>query len=155
MITQNDYSLAVHNLIEINNDRIQGYEKAAELAKDPDLKSLFLTMAQESRHYVKQLQDYEVPVGEIKDENDTTVSGKIYRAWMDVKASLGGDSRKSLLNSCEFGEDTIQKTYDTVLKEIQRGEAPELYDLAVQQKMALRKSHDQIKILRDMQNSSL
>lgn len=155
MITENDYSVVVHDLIEINNDRILGYEKAAEQTQEPDLKSLFNKMAEESRGYKKQLQDYAAPVGSIEDEDATTNRGKLYRAWMDVKAPFGGDSRKSLLNSCEFGEDAIQKAYDGALKEIDHVESPELRDLVGHQKMALRKSHDQVKALRDAPNNSL
>lgn len=155
MVTENDYSVVVHDLIEINNDRILGYEKAAEQTPELDLKALFSKMAEESRGYKKQLQDYAAPVGAIEDEDATTNSGKLYRTWMDVKANFGGDSRKSLLNSCEFGEDAIQKAYDSALKEIEYSESPELRDLVGHQKMALRKSHDQVKALRDAPNNSL
>ena len=48
-------------------------------------------------------------------EKGTTNSGKIYRAWMDVKAAFTGHDRKAILASCEFGEDAAQAAYKTAL----------------------------------------
>jgi uncharacterized protein (TIGR02284 family) len=44
------------------------------------------------------------------------MSGAIHRAWIDVKATLGGDDRKSILQECERGEDAIKKAYQSALK---------------------------------------
>ena len=46
----------------------------------------------------------------------TTGSGKIYRAWMDVKAVFTGHDRHTVLENCEFGEDAALKAYHTSLK---------------------------------------
>ena len=47
----------------------------------------------------------------------TTTSGKIYKAWMDVKAIFTGHYRHTLLSNCEFGEDAAQKAYKIALKD--------------------------------------
>ena len=102
----------LNDLVKINNDRIAGYERAIKECKDEDvdLKGLFRNMANESQEYVSELGDLILRSGG-RPTDDTTAPGKIYRGWMDLKAAFTGSDRKSLLNSCEFGEDAAQKAY--------------------------------------------
>lgn len=140
----------LNDLVQINNDRIAGYEKAIEELKseDADLKSLFVRMIGES-HKLKMALATEVQaLGEDIDQG-TTNSGKIYRAWMDVKAVFTGHDRKTVLNNCEFGEDAAQKAYKMALAE--EDLSADLRSLITEQKAQLRVSHDEIKALRDAQ----
>ena len=141
----------LNDLIQINNDRIEGYERAAKetASEDSDLRSLFLSMASESRRYVNELTQYVSQAGK-EPADGTTASGKIYRAWMDVKATFTGKNRKAILASCEFGEDAAQKAYDEALAT--DAELPtEIRQLITDQKSNLRSSHDKIKRMRDTQ----
>ena len=55
---KNERAIEVLNdLIRINNDRIEGYEKAVDKANetDMDLRSIFNRMAQESRKYANEV----------------------------------------------------------------------------------------------------
>ena len=79
--------------------------------------------------------------------DETTTAGKIYRAWMDVKATFGGDSRKGVLASCEFGEDAAQKAYKEALEEDDL--SPDVRRIIESQKAILRDAHDRIKMMRD------
>jgi uncharacterized protein (TIGR02284 family) len=140
----------LNDLIQINNDRIEGYKRAANEAKesDMDLKGIFNKMADESRQYVAELTREVIKLGG-EPATGTTASGKIYRAWMDVKATFTGSSRYAVLSNCEFGEDAAQKAYDMALNSDVELEAP-LRELIVRQKAALRVGHDEVKRLRDM-----
>ena len=107
-------------------------------------------MADESRQYASELRS-EVQRHGGDTATDTTVSGKIYRVWMDIKAAFTGKSRKTVLENCEFGEDAAQKAYDEALK----SDAPlpaETRQLIVNQKTSLKASHDTIKKYRDMES---
>lgn len=140
----------LNDLIEINNDRIEGYQRAIDEAKDEDsdLKSIFQNMVQESRQYKQQLTSEISRLGGEADTG-TTASGKIYRAWMDVKATFTGHDRKAVLENCEFGEDAAQKAYrDALSSEDLSGDARQLIS---QQQQTLKNSHDKIKMLRDQQ----
>lgn len=142
---------ALNDLIRINNDRIEGYERAEKEtdSKDADLRALFSAMASESRKYVNELTKHVAGAG-AEPADGTTVSGKIYRAWMDVKATFSGSDRKAILASCEFGEDAAQKAYDSALAS--DAELPaDLRQVIMDQKTSLKKSHDQIKAMRDSQ----
>jgi uncharacterized protein (TIGR02284 family) len=142
-------SEVLSDLVQINNDRIEGYLKAMDRTDDPDLKALFQRMIDESRTYVSQLNQELARMG-ADLETGTTVSGKIYRAWMDVKATFTGNDRHAILASCEYGEDAAQRAYDEAL----RSDDPMPYsirELIANQKGALRSSHDTIKTYRDME----
>ena len=142
----------INDLIEINNDRIVGYEKAIDELKDDisDLRMLFQRYIQESRQYKQEL------VHEVKrlggnPADGTTNSGKIYRVWMDLKSVVTGHDRKTVLENCEFGEDAAQKAYDMALNNELELETS-LRDLLVRQKTQLRVGHDEVKKLRNLEN---
>ena len=115
----------LNDLVLINNDRIAGYEKALEELKSDehaenlDLSSLFQSMIDQSRQFRNELGTEVQVLGEDMEEG-TMVSGKLYRAWMDVKAMFTGNDRHTILSSCEGGEDAAQKAYqllfDTTLR---------------------------------------
>lgn len=137
----------LNDLVEINNDRIVGYERALDELKDTDtdLRALFTSMIDESRKIRIDLAgEVQALGGEF--EAGTTTSGKLYRAWMDVKAVFTGSDRHTVLANCEFGEDAAQKAYKDALQE----DLPAYIRTTLEaQKSMLRASHDKIKALRD------
>jgi uncharacterized protein (TIGR02284 family) len=144
----------LNDLIEINNDRIIGYEKAIHELKDSDddLKTLFASMIDESRQARMALgKEVQALGGEMEPGDATTNSGKIYKAWMDVKAVFTGHDRKTVLNNCEFGEDAAQKAYDAAL--LSKELPAYLREMVSKQKHVLKGSHDEIKALRDQEKS--
>ncbi len=142
----------LNDLIRINNDRIEGYEKAISETKDidADLRTLFRRMADQSRQAKAELIQEIGKKGGGADTNSTTNSGKIYRAWMSVKATFSGKDRKSVLAACEFGEDAAQKAYNEALESEETMDV-DIRQLITKQKASLRESHDLIKRHRDMQ----
>lgn len=150
MATNTNLVEVLNDLIRINHDRVAGYEKAINESKDLDidLKGIFSRMAEESRQYAAELTQEVVKLGG-EPATGTTSSGKIYRVWMDVKATFSGNSRQSILENCEFGEDAAQKAYDSALKSDAEISA-DVRQLITNQKSSLRTSHDVIKKYRDM-----
>lgn len=139
----------INDLIKINHDRIRGYEKAIGSTDtlEADLKTLYSRMAEESYEYNRELEEIVIRLGG-KPANDTTVPGKIYHAWMDIKATFTGNGTKSILAACEFGEDAAQKAYAKAL-ENNSAISPEAYDLISRQKSLLKGSHDLVRQYRD------
>ena len=138
----------LNDLVEMHNDRVAGYEKAVKELKeeDADLRSLFNQMISESLTIKQELVEEIAAVGgEVK--TGTSNMGKLYRAWMDVKATFTGHNRHTVLANCETGEDAIQKAYQTALTS---GDIPvNLEGIIRRQQQTLRKSHDKIKAMRD------
>jgi uncharacterized protein (TIGR02284 family) len=138
----------LNDLIMINTDRINGYQRAIkELKKeDEDLKLLFDNMIIESQQIKSDLA-HEVQVLHGDVEKGSTEMGKIYRAWMDVKAVFSGENRHSILSNCEAGEDAAQKAYK---KALETDRLPAfLRELLIQQQSTLKESHDGIRDLRN------
>ena len=150
MIATNEKLVSVLNdLIEINNDRVNGYEKAAEETKDKDvdLQAAFTKFADESRGYAAELTQQVRNLGG-DPETGTTNSGKLYRVWMDVKALFTGKDRQAILESCEFGEDAAQKAYKMALASDAEMDA-DIRQLITDQQAKLKTAHDTVKAWRD------
>jgi uncharacterized protein (TIGR02284 family) len=147
-ITTKETIEVLNDLVEINNDRIVGYEKALGETKDADedLKILFATMIDESRKIRLDLANEVQALGG-EYERDTTARGKLYRAWMDVRAAFTGHDRHAVLANCERGEDAAQNAYRNALEE---NHLPDyIHNMLSEQKQTLKASHDKIKALRD------
>ena len=153
MATNDNLASVLNDLIRINNDRIEGYQRANNEARDidVDLRAIFTRMADESRQYAAELTQEVVKLGG-EPATGTTASGKIYRAWMDVKATFTGHDREAVLASCEFGEDAAQKAYDAALESDAEMSA-DIRQLIANQKASLKTSHDVIKKYRDMHDA--
>src|SRR6187551_573087 len=106
----------LNSLVEINNDRIEGYLTAFEETGDPDLKRLFQAFSHTSWECKEALESEVLRLGGTPDQ-ETRASGKLFRVWMDFKAALTGKDRKGILNSCEQGEDVAVAVYEKILHE--------------------------------------
>lgn len=137
---------AINSLIEINNDRWQGYKTATDETDETDLKAVFMNLGQQSMGYAQELKNF--VTGEHMKSDETTNSGKLFRVWMDIKAALTGKNRKAILSSCEFGEDAAKKVYDEVLQHPNDLPAGAL-ELIKTQRAEIQKGHDTIKAMRD------
>lgn len=137
----------LNDLVQINNDRILGYENALnDVENDDELKSIFLGKIDESRQLkIALAKEVEVLGSDI--DNGTSTSGKIHRTWLSVKAAFSGHDDKSVLEECEFGEDAIKKAYRSALEEEQL--PAYIRDILNDQLNILTASHDEIKALRD------
>lgn len=154
MATNEKLAEVLNDLIEINNDRITGYEKAADETKDTDvdLQAIFHKMADESRKYKSELTQAVSNLGGDPETSATTNSGKIYRIWMDVKATFTGHNRHAILENCEFGEDAAQKAYKMALESDAEMDA-DTRQLITSQQSTLKASHDIIKKYRDVEKT--
>ena len=144
----------LNDLIRINNDRVEGYEKAMDNSggSDSDLRNIFSRMADESRSYARELTAEVRRLGG-EPASGTTASGKVYRIWMDVKSGFSRSDRKSVLEECEFGEDAAQRAYEKALDPA-NDLSPEVRSLIQREKTNLSASHNAIKSYRDMERNT-
>jgi uncharacterized protein (TIGR02284 family) len=142
----------LNNLIQINNDRIQGYLTASQETDEGDLKSVFSEMMKTSQDCRRELVQEVSKLGGTPIEG-TTVSGKLYRVWMDIKAALTSKDRKAILNSCEFGEDAAVKTYQTEI-DSEALSGTEFLLIVKDQYTKIKAGHDKIKQMRDAANAA-
>jgi uncharacterized protein (TIGR02284 family) len=150
-LTSKEAAAVLDDLIKINNDRIEGYEKALKDLKpeDNDLQLVFLKAIDQSRK-VRMVLGKEIQTLGEDIPTGTSGGGAIHRAWLEVKATFTGHNRHSILASCEYGEDAAQKAYETALKSEHLPEY--LSQIVLEEKGELKEIHDHIKSLRDRAN---
>lgn len=137
----------LNNLVEINNDRVAGFQKAIADIKDEniDLKEIFQRYAEQSRKNGQELAGIAGRYGKV--ETGKSVAGSLHRVWIDVKSIFGGNDRASILSEAERGEDAIKKAYNDALTS---GNLPaDVISLVSEQAAGIKKSHDEVKALRD------
>lgn len=148
METTEKTNTAVRDLIIINNDRTEGYKTAATETKEADLQALFNRLSEQSRGFASELKQFITDSDEMPKSDETKNTGKLYRVWMDVKAAITANDRKTVLSSCEFGEDRAKLTYNEVLEDTE-GLSSNVVSIITRQKAELQKAHDEVKALRD------
>jgi uncharacterized protein (TIGR02284 family) len=140
----------LNDLILINNDRIVGFERAIkeieESDENRDLIPVFLRCIDDSRRFKMELGG-EVQVLGHDIEQGTSISGKLHRAWIDVKEAFTDHDRRTLLEECEHGEDAIKKAYYDAMAE---GGLPSyIVEMLSDQESVIVDAHDEIRDLRD------
>lgn len=139
---------ALNTLIIINNDRIAGYETALNATEEPDLKDLFsqfILTSQENKQ--KLIEEVKSLGGNVI--TDTLPSGKFFRLWIDVRATLLSKDRIAILNSCDYGEDTAKDTYDDAILNEFKNLCSKHKTMIMAQKSSLNADHLSIKSMRD------
>ncbi len=140
----------LNDLIQINNDRIAGYEKAIDGLDDEgneDLKRLFGHLINNSLDYNETL---ERQIGLLDGEPalGTSGAGKLYRAWMDFKALVTGGDRAAILGSCITGEETAIRAYQEAIADEEL--AAGLQQLLNEQLAELQHSYQEINALKEV-----
>lgn len=107
--------IILNKLLQINNDRFEYYRKASEKTRELILKTIFSSVAVESKKNASALDR------EITNSGDNSVGGSLtlrssfYRFRMGVKTLFTGKDPKSILDSCVSGEDTVQAAYQDAI----------------------------------------
>lgn len=112
-----DHIEALNDLIEINRDRIKGYERAAtDLAETHEANTIqsFHRYKRDSEQFVEELSQQVRNMGG-DPASGSTIGGMIHRAWIDVKTALSIHEKESALESCIFGDEAAIKSYETTL----------------------------------------
>jgi uncharacterized protein (TIGR02284 family) len=147
IMTTTESITALNTLIEINNDRVEGYKTAMKETKEEDLRRTFVELIATSEKNLSELIKEVYSLGGTPEEG-TMHSGKAFRVWMDAKAALTGGDRHQILSSCEFGEDAALKTYEEVMAHVS-DLTPAEVEMVRGQQTRLRADHDRVKAMRD------
>lgn len=147
MTTNDDTTLLVlRELILSGRDAEQGYQRAADRVKVPELVELFESYALQRKKFVIELEDRVRTLRGTPPEGGT-VAGALHRAWMGVAEAVEGAETHALLAECERGEDAAAKAYAAALGEPKvDGQTREVIQRHYEQVQA---AHDRIRQLRD------
>ena len=154
MTTQYDILLtALNELIEINYSRIDGYKKAADDIDGGDLKGLFQGMINESENFADDLTAHVEKFGG-DPATGSTFTGKIHQVWLDFKSAISSNNRETILSSCEFGDQTAIKAYDTALALDKVQASPDFMSLLNSQRSSISESLKVIQSLKSSEHSA-
>lgn len=105
-----DVTSVLNGLIETCKDGENGFKTAAEKAKEPSLKALFLKYSAQRAGFVQELTSLVSSMGE-KPAESGHVAATLHRGWMGLKEALSKDEDTALVNEAEAGEDAAMKAY--------------------------------------------
>lgn len=140
---------ALNTLIEINNNRIEGYETASRETEEFDLKNMFSEFQQSSQKYKAELVKEVQKLGgtPIKETKTNNTFSKILR---DIKAFLNNKDSDDILSICEYDDFVAIQNYNEVLNRNLEDLSDELQKMLIVQQAFIKADHDKVKYLNDM-----
>lgn len=106
----------LNELITKNYDAEKGYKKAADLAKNPELKGYFTNQAQNRYDFGHALKNEIKSTGGDVDKG-TSLKGDLHRAWMSVKDTFSANDDKAMLEEVVRGEEAAVEEYNEILSD--------------------------------------
>ena len=136
----------VNELIETLKDGQKGYAEAMTDVEDAQLKSTFKEYAAQRAGYITELEDQMFKL-DLKPDEESSITGTVHRAWINLKGALTSKDNKSILSECERGEDYAKKAYKTALEasDLPGGLKP----VIEKQYQGVIAAHDKIRAMRD------
>ena len=150
MQSNEQLSAILNDLIDINNDRVKGYEKAVDETSivDIDLHAIFNSMANDSRRYTADLT-HEVIILGGESATGSTHLGNTQREWIDGTKSFTKNDRQTILESCDCEEHNAQKAYTEALSTDMEDDC-KIRKILNDQQASLKMAHNLIKKYRDL-----
>lgn len=135
----------LNDLVETSRDGAAGFQTCAEGAKDPMLKTYFVTRTQDCNEAIRELNVEVLHHGGKPAEHGST-AGMLRRAWINIKTVVASNDDLAVLEECERAEDAALADYRKALQE----------DLPAHVKVLLEKqcngakaNHDRVRTMRD------
>lgn len=137
----------LEEILEKNRDAEKGYRKAADNADSASLKNYFENKAREREQFNNALKR-EMVANYDDIDDDSSFTGSIHRAWMDVKALFSGDNDESMLEEAIRGDKAAVEEYDDVLEDTSLPNS--IATLIREQKTKIRTDLNKIKSMEDL-----
>ncbi|HEY1039597.1 MAG TPA: PA2169 family four-helix-bundle protein [Bacteroidia bacterium] len=135
----------LNDLIKINESRHNEFKVYTEMIrKNAGLKQILEESSNESELFVNELRQCLKILQQV--ENVYSDNGKIHRGWMDLRASFSDEMNRTILDSCEYGDQATLKAYEQVL-DPNVPFADEIRDRLVGQRKRILNSYERIKKL--------
>ncbi|CAG9170438.1 PA2169 family four-helix-bundle protein [Cupriavidus pampae] len=141
----------LNDLIEVSRDGEEGFRKAADDAKNPELKTLFSSRATEIGAAVRELQTQVTALGG-KAEESGSVAGALHRGWVSLRTAVSDRSDLAILEETEKGEDIAKKKYGDALQDADL--SFDIRALIERQYQGVLRNHDLIRDLRNRYRAS-
>lgn len=110
----NSTTVALETLIDTTYDSVEGYRKASETAKSPDLKRILSEQAAKRQKTLDALNTELTRLGG-NVVTKGTATGGLHRLWMDL-TSLFESGNEAAVERVEEGEDYLANKFEDALK---------------------------------------
>jgi uncharacterized protein (TIGR02284 family) len=131
----------LQHLTELIKDGQEGYRMAADDAKNPALKALFLKNSEQRAQFLAKVREELVRLGGDPDEG-TSVKGAIHRGVINVRTAATGNDDKALVHEVLRGEKAALEEYQETLSK----DLPEdTRKLVEKQRDAIQDTYNQVK----------
>jgi uncharacterized protein (TIGR02284 family) len=137
----------LQELTEFVNDRIEGYERAVKESTNPEFQAYYRKLASQSTDFSNELNTFIRSYGGDM-ERDTTLKGKFYRQWMDLKATFTGRDEEAIIGSNIYGEEWAIKAYRDALDN--GNLPPEIRQVVERQYQASLETYNQLKNMKSV-----
>ena len=143
-LSTREFISELNNLIETCKDSENGFREASQEVKNPALKTLFSSYANERGQYAVDLQQLVSGLGKAP-ETTGSVAAALHRRWIDLKSSMSAKNDQAIIDECERGEDIALESYrDAVAKDL-----PSDLKLVIERQYAgVKAVHDKIRDLK-------
>ena len=133
----------LNELIETCKDGEQGFQSAAQLVDDLNLRRLFESYAQQRAEFAAELQI------EVRRLAADPVEGEqsaetLHRGWVGSKAEISGRDEGAIILECERSDDKVVRQYQEALE---AGLPSHLHMIVERQFLEIRQAHDQVRSL--------
>lgn len=136
----------LNELLETLKDGQKGYAEAMTDVEDADLKETFKKYAAQRSSYITELEDQMHKLN-LHPEEESSITGTIHRAFINLKGLVTSKDRHSILAECERGEDYAKAAYEKAQK-VQDVPAA-LKSIIEKQAAGIKQGHDEMRTLRD------
>ena len=142
---ENNVESTLNELIETSKDGENGFRKAADDARDPELKSLFGICATRCAQGASELQQL-VQASGGRPEQTGSVAAALHRGWISVREAVTSRDDRAILEECERGEDYAKAQYRKALEQTLPANVRAIVQRQYEGVVA---NHDKVRALRD------
>jgi uncharacterized protein (TIGR02284 family) len=129
---------ALNKLLTRSRDAEEGYQEAAENAKDTELKSLYLTQSRQRSEFAMEL-DREIRTLGGEPDTSTSLLSDLHRAWINIKSGFSSNDDKATAQECQRGDQEALNDYNNVLQETDL--VASTRELLLRQKQSIETAH--------------
>ena len=145
--THKDTVNVLQGIIEKNYDAEKGYKKAMQDAKNPALKNFLKQQALQRSTFATAIDKELRDLGESPKESGS-VTGKLHRAWIDIKSALAGNDDEAVLEEVIRGEKASVEEYEDAIKNTTL--APQIHSVLQSQLNDIQGTLNRVKTLEDI-----
>jgi uncharacterized protein (TIGR02284 family) len=114
MLTNEETTRHLNDLIEVALDSERGYATAAAHVSDEHFQTVF---AEDAKHRAAFARELAAEVEHLGGTPVTsgTMQAAVHRGWLDLKSAVSGGAPEGIIAACETGEDFAVAAYERVV----------------------------------------